>query len=88
MPQVPGPVIKERAAELRAKGNAVLASYLAKQNGRIIDVLIEGDGKGRTPQFAEVDVRDRADARMTAGRIVRTRITGATPARLIGEVCA
>ncbi len=39
MPQVPGAVVKERAAELREKGSAVLASYLSGQQGRVVDVL-------------------------------------------------
>jgi threonylcarbamoyladenosine tRNA methylthiotransferase MtaB len=86
MPQVRGTVIKKRAAALRAKGEAVLASYLSQQQGRVVDVLIESDGKGRTPQFAEVEMRgEGADA---AGRIVRTRILEAGSARLLGEVCA
>lgn len=86
MPQVRGTIIKKRAAELRAKGAAVLASYLSQQQGRVVDVLIESDGKGRTPQFAEVEMSgEGADA---AGRIVRTRILEAGSARLVGEVCA
>jgi threonylcarbamoyladenosine tRNA methylthiotransferase MtaB len=86
MPQVPGPVVKKRAAELRAKGQAVLSTYLAGQRGRVLDVLIEGDGKGRTPQFTEVDMQgEGVDA---AGKIIRTRITAASETRLVGEVCA
>ena len=46
--------MKERAAKLRAKGRAVLASYLESQRGQVVEVLIERDGNGRTPQFAEV----------------------------------
>ncbi len=87
MPQVPGPVVKKRAAELRAKGNAVLAQYLSQQQGRVVDVLIESDGKGRTPQFAEVEMSGD-DAEHVVGRIVRTRITSVGPVRLVGEVCA
>ena len=87
MPQVPGPIVKQRAAELRAKGEAVLSSYLARQRGRIVDVLVEGDGKGRTPQFTEVDMVAGA-GEAEAGRIVRARITDVAAARLIGEVCA
>jgi threonylcarbamoyladenosine tRNA methylthiotransferase MtaB len=85
MPQVASGVAKERAAELRAKGRAVLATYLASQRGRLVDVLIEGDGKGRTPQFAEVAMRGAHGH--PAGAIVRTRIADAEPARLVGEVC-
>lgn len=86
MPQVPGQIVKQRAAELRAKGHAVLASYLSEQNGRVFDVLIESDGKGRTPQFAEVEMR--GERINMAGEVVRTRITGVGSMRLVGEVCA
>ena len=85
MPQVPGNIVKERAAELRARGQAVLSSYLAAQQGRAVDVLLESDGMGRTPQFAEVDMRGGSVA---AGEIVQAVITGASSTRLIGEVRA
>jgi threonylcarbamoyladenosine tRNA methylthiotransferase MtaB len=88
MPQVPGPIVKQRAAELRAKGGAVLASYLSGQQGRVVDVLVEADGKGRTPQFAEVDFRSDDSEAAVAGRIMQTRIVGASLTRLIGEVRA
>jgi threonylcarbamoyladenosine tRNA methylthiotransferase MtaB len=85
MPQVSGPAVKQRAAELRAKGSARLAAYLTDQSGRIVDVLLESDGMGRTPQFAEVDV---PTSRAGAGAIVQTVITGVSATRLIGEVRA
>lgn len=86
MPQVAGPLIKERAAKLREKGTQVLASYLEGQRGRVVDVLVESDGKGRTPQFAEVFL-EGGYAR-DAGSLVRTHIMRADPQRLVGEVCA
>jgi threonylcarbamoyladenosine tRNA methylthiotransferase MtaB len=85
MPQVPGNIVKERAAELRARGQAVLSSYLAAQQGCAVDVLLESDGMGRTPQFAEVDMRGGSVA---AGEIVQAVITGVSSTRLIGEVRA
>ncbi|AGK59657.1 MiaB-like tRNA modifying protein [Hyphomicrobium denitrificans 1NES1] len=86
MPQVPGAIVKQRAAELRAKGQIVLSSYLAAQRGRVVDVLLESGGKGRTPQFAEVDML--GESAHAAGDIVRTLVTGVSSTRLIGEVCA
>jgi threonylcarbamoyladenosine tRNA methylthiotransferase MtaB len=86
MPQVPGNVVKERAARLRQKGSTVLASYLASQHGRQVDVLVESDGKGRTPQFAEVAVQ--SSRQHMAGEIIPMRITNSEATRLIGEVCA
>jgi threonylcarbamoyladenosine tRNA methylthiotransferase MtaB len=86
MPQVPGNIVKERAARLRQKGSAVLASYLTSQHGRQVDVLVESDGKGRTPQFAEVAVQSARQH--MAGEIIPMRITNSEATRLIGEVCA
>lgn len=86
MPQVNGTIIKERAARLREKGTNVLASYLQTQRGRIVDVLVESDGKGRTPQFAEVLLR--GEMAFGAGAIVRTEISSADAQHLIGEACA
>jgi threonylcarbamoyladenosine tRNA methylthiotransferase MtaB len=86
MPQVPGAIVKQRAAQLREKGRAVLAAYLSRQRGCLVDVLVEGDGKGRTPQFAEVAIEGIGSS--SAGSVVQARVTSAEPARLIGEVCA
>jgi len=85
MPQVPGNIVKQRAADLRARGQAVLSSYLAAQQGCAVEVLLESDGMGRTPQFAEVDMRCGSVA---AGEIVQAVITGVSSTRLIGEVRA
>jgi threonylcarbamoyladenosine tRNA methylthiotransferase MtaB len=86
MPQVPGAIVKQRAAQLREKGKAVLATYLSSQCGRLVDALVEGDGKGRTPQFAEIAIEGITSS--SAGAVVRARVTSAEPTQLIGEVCA
>lgn len=86
MPQLSGTTIKERAARLREKGSSVLSSYLQSQPGRVVDVLIEGAGKGRTPHFAEVVFQ--GDKPGAAGAIIRTRITGADQQHLVGEASA
>src|SRR5271167_3711072 len=54
MPQLPGAVIKERAARLRAAGEAALAAELSTRVGGETDVLIERPGMGRTPFYAPV----------------------------------
>jgi len=54
MPQLPGPVIKDRAARLRALGQDALAAHLTAQIGQRHRVLTEGPRLGRTEQFAEV----------------------------------
>ncbi|HEY0147065.1 MAG TPA: tRNA (N(6)-L-threonylcarbamoyladenosine(37)-C(2))-methylthiotransferase MtaB [Methylovirgula sp.] len=86
MPQVVGTIVKERAARLREKGTTVLSSYLQSQRGRVVDVLVENGGAGRTPQFAEVMLQD--DGWRRAGAVVRTRITRVESQRLAGEACA
>ncbi len=54
MPSVPGPVIRERAARLRAAGEEAARKHLAAQVGRTHRVLMESPRMGRTEQFAEV----------------------------------
>ncbi|MDQ1846922.1 tRNA (N(6)-L-threonylcarbamoyladenosine(37)-C(2))-methylthiotransferase MtaB [Gemmobacter fulvus] len=72
MPQVRGPLVKERAALLRAAGDAALARHLAAQVGRQHQVLMEGPRMGRTEQFTEVQfTEDRPE-----GQIVTARIAG------------
>ena len=54
MPQVSRATIKERAARLRAKGEATHSSYLDRLAGRRTEILMEREDLGRTPHFAEV----------------------------------
>ncbi|MBY0560706.1 tRNA (N(6)-L-threonylcarbamoyladenosine(37)-C(2))-methylthiotransferase MtaB [Hyphomicrobium sp.] len=86
MPQVSGNVVKERAAKLRAKGSEALASYLESQRGQVVEVLVERDGNGRTPQFAEVLMQ--GERVHSAGAIVSAHIKRVDAQRLVGEVCA
>ncbi|HEX9858778.1 MAG TPA: tRNA (N(6)-L-threonylcarbamoyladenosine(37)-C(2))-methylthiotransferase MtaB [Paracoccaceae bacterium] len=78
MPQVKGPVIRERAARLRAAGDGQLAAHLAAQVGATHQVLIEGPRMGRTEQFTEVAfVADQPE-----GQILTARISGFSGGRL------
>ena len=86
MPQVPRGILKARAARLRTKGDEVLTSYLAKQHGKEVEVLLEKSTHGRTPQFAEVAFADPLNAE--GGSMIRARISGHGGGRLTGEVCA
>jgi threonylcarbamoyladenosine tRNA methylthiotransferase MtaB len=54
MPQVPAPVARERAARLRAAGEAALAAHLDRQVGRRLKVLGERGGQGRAEDFSLV----------------------------------
>ncbi len=80
MPQLATALRKERAARLRAAGDAVAARFLAGHVGRDAEVLVEQDNQGRTEQFAEI----RLDAPAPAGTLTRARVTGANDQHLIG----
>ena len=84
MPQVARAVVKERAARLRDKGAVALSRFLAAQAGAEVEVLMERNGLGRTPQFVEVCVA----AAGPAGSLVRARVAGHDGRRLSGEVIA
>jgi threonylcarbamoyladenosine tRNA methylthiotransferase MtaB len=77
MPQLPKKLVKERAARLREKGAAALASRFASLIGSEQSVLIEKTGMGRTECFAPVQLAGEA------GTFARARITGATPTALL-----
>lgn len=52
MPQVPPPLVRERAAELRAQVAQVRAPWLASLVGKPAQVLAERDGTGHAGNFA------------------------------------
>lgn len=54
MPAVDGSLIRERAARLRAAGDAQVARHTARQIGKRHRILMETPTMGRTEQFAEV----------------------------------
>ncbi|WP_072397503.1 tRNA (N(6)-L-threonylcarbamoyladenosine(37)-C(2))-methylthiotransferase MtaB [Hyphomicrobium sp. CS1GBMeth3] len=60
MPQLDRQIIKERAARLRAKGEAAHAHYLDRLAGTRIELLMEREDIGRTPHFAEVSIDRKA----------------------------
>ena len=84
MPQVNRVAVKERAARLRDLGTTVLGQFLDKQRGSEVDVLMERDGLGRTPQFAEI----RLPADVPSGAMLRARVSGRDGQQLAGEVMA
>src|SRR6056297_2215325 len=77
--QVNGKLIKERAARLRAAGEAQVARHLAAQQGRTHHILMENPRMGRTEQFTEVSF----DADRPEGQIVTATITGMRGAQLV-----
>ncbi|ACM02169.1 tRNA (N(6)-L-threonylcarbamoyladenosine(37)-C(2))-methylthiotransferase MtaB [Cereibacter sphaeroides] len=82
MPQLAGPVIRERAAQLRTLGEARLLAHLEGERGRTHRVLMEGPRLGRTEQFTEVAfAADQAE-----GRILSATVTGHAEGRLTATV--
>jgi threonylcarbamoyladenosine tRNA methylthiotransferase MtaB len=79
MPRVAGPVIKDRAARLRAAGDAALVRHLQAEVGQLREVLTEGPRLGRTEYFTEVSF----DRDMPEGTVMSLRISGQDGARLL-----
>ncbi|TKD26073.1 tRNA (N(6)-L-threonylcarbamoyladenosine(37)-C(2))-methylthiotransferase MtaB [Rhodobacter capsulatus] len=79
MPRVAGPLIKDRAARLRAAGEAALLRHLAAEVGQLRQVLTEGPRLGRTEYFTEVSF----DRDMPEGTVMSLRISGQDGARLL-----
>lgn len=79
MPRVAGPLIKERAARLRAAGEAALLRHLTAEVGQLRQVLTEGPRLGRTEYFTEVSF----DRDMPEGTVMPLRISGHDGARLL-----
>ncbi len=72
MPQLPGPLIRDRAAALRAAGETALSHHLSAQIGQTHRILTESPRMGRTEQFTEVRfATDRPE-----GAIVTATIAG------------
>ena len=84
MPQVARATVKRRAARLRQRGEAVLARCLEDRIGSEVEVLVERDRLGRTPEFMEMDLSHPA----AAGRLLRARVTASDGRRLQGEPLA
>ena len=77
--QVNGKAIKDRAARLRAAGDAQVARHLAGQVGRSHSILMENPHMGRTEQFTEVAFA----APQVEGALVTATITGRTETQLL-----
>ncbi len=75
MPQVPGPLVRERARLLREAGSAAARRYLAARVGSTASVLVEADGRGHDAHFAPVAIEGAATDTLD-GRVVAARITG------------
>lgn len=82
MPQLQRPVIKDRAARLRAAGEAALERHLDRQVGRQVTGLVERPGVARGEDFTEIAFTGEA----AVGSIAPLRITGHAGGKAIAEV--
>jgi len=81
MPQLPRDVIKARAAQLRAAGDAQVLTHLAAQVGKTHSVLMENNRMGRTEGFTEV----MFNTDQPKGQIVQAMVTGHTNSQLLAQ---
>ncbi|MFM8820514.1 MAG: MiaB/RimO family radical SAM methylthiotransferase, partial [Phenylobacterium sp.] len=81
MPPVPRAEVRDRAARLRAAGEAALARHLAAQVGREVRGLVERPGLARAEDFSEIAFSGAAPA----GDIRIFRVTGQDGRRLLAE---
>jgi threonylcarbamoyladenosine tRNA methylthiotransferase MtaB len=80
MPQLARGLVKERAARLRAAGEAAFRRHLDALAGTEQSILVEREGLGRTEGFTLAAI-DRG----APGEIVAARIAGHDGARLLAE---
>ncbi|WP_322514998.1 tRNA (N(6)-L-threonylcarbamoyladenosine(37)-C(2))-methylthiotransferase MtaB [Rhodopseudomonas palustris] len=66
MPQLDGRIIRDRAAQLRAAGEAALQKRLAMEIGQVRAVLIESPAQGRTEHFLPVAIEGAAPGTVQA----------------------
>jgi threonylcarbamoyladenosine tRNA methylthiotransferase MtaB len=81
MPQLARAIVKRRAARLRQSGEAALARCLEGRIGSEVEVLVERERLGRTPEFIEMDLSHAA----VPGRLLQARVTASDGRRLQGE---
>lgn len=72
MPQLDRGTVKERAAQLRARGEAARRARFGREAGQVRNVLIERPGFGRTEHYAPVSIAAGEPGEIVAARIVAT----------------
>jgi threonylcarbamoyladenosine tRNA methylthiotransferase MtaB len=88
MPQVAGALRRERAARLRAAGDAARRRFFESRIGRDSRVLVEKSGDGMATGHCEHFAPVRLQTAAPAGAVVATRITAANDSELIGLLVA
>lgn len=82
MPQLPGQLIRERAARLREKASERLALRLDRHLGQTREALVESGGRARLPDFSPVQIDGNAPE---AGRPTRLEFVSRTATELVGR---
>jgi threonylcarbamoyladenosine tRNA methylthiotransferase MtaB len=86
MPQLARPVVKARAARLRAAGQAALEKHLERRVGFSGVVLVERGGIARLDDFTPVRINADETGKVSAGQLARVSITGHDNAMLLGTL--
>lgn len=81
MPQLQRPVIKDRAARLRAAGEAALVRHLERQVGRTLMGLVERPGVARAEDFTEIAFEGEAQV----GGVAALRVHGHDGAKALAR---
>ena len=82
MPQLAKGLIKERAARLRARGEAALDRFLEGEVGGRRRVLVERGNRGHTEEFAPI----RLIEPVAAGTLAEVAVTGVDGGLLVGRI--
>jgi threonylcarbamoyladenosine tRNA methylthiotransferase MtaB len=81
MPQVPKPVVRERAARLRAAGDLARRRAFERVVGQTVSALVEQPGVGRSEHYLPV----RLPATAAEGEVQAVRIMAASDTTLVAE---
>ena len=84
MPQVDKKIIKQRAKILRNLGEKKLSEHFEKLKNKKINVIVEGNNKGRTDSFAKVSLNKV----YPSGKMLNMIVTGKNEFGLTGKVIA
>jgi threonylcarbamoyladenosine tRNA methylthiotransferase MtaB len=82
MPQLAPSLIKQRAQDLRQKGQKSLKAFMKTRLGTIAQVLVEKEDKGHCEHFLTISLRQKA----IPGSLIPVKISDLQGSSLIGDV--
>lgn len=92
MPEVKGDIVKQRAKLLRDKSSEILQQALKQQIGKVLNVLVEKDGVGKSDNFFDVKIDFESDStkfsdkKLQVGEFVKVLVEGLEDKKLIGKI--